>query len=75
MKKILEFNYPEDESEFVLHNSGPDMAIVLTDMDNYLRAKVKYEDLPEEKQMIYQEVRDKLIDLMNERGVSEIIWG
>lgn len=74
MKKILEFNYPEDESEFALHNAGPDMAIVLTDMDNYLRAKVKYEDLPEDQHKIYQEIREKLRDLMNEREVSEIIW-
>lgn len=74
MKKILEFNYPEDESDFSLHNAGPDMSIVLTDMDNYLRSKIKYEDLPQEKLQIYLEVREKLNDLISERGIGDIIW-
>lgn len=75
MKKILEFNYPEDESDFIVFNAGRDMAFIISDMDTYLRAKLKYEELSEEQYKIYQEVRDKLRELVNERDVGNIIWG
>lgn len=75
MKKILEFNYPEDESYFVACNAGSDMAFIISDIDTYLRSKLKYEELTQEEQRIYEEVRNKLREFVDERGVSEIIWG
>lgn len=73
MKKILEFNCPEDESEFALANAGVALSIVITDMDNYLRAKVKYEELTETETIIYQNVRDKLRELIIDNGVNEFV--
>lgn len=75
MKKIVVFDYPEDESDFVVFNSGRDMAFIISDMDTYLRSKIKYEELSEEQYKLYQEVRDKLRELVNERDVGNIIWG
>ena len=73
MKKILEFNYPEDEEEFKLHLAGPELSFVLTDLDNYLRAKLKYEELTETQYSVYEEVREKLRSLITERGLSDIV--
>ena len=73
MKKILEFNYPEDEEEFKLHLAGPELSFVLKDLDDYLRAKMKYEELTETQYGVYEEVRGKLSELVLERGLSDIV--
>jgi hypothetical protein len=73
MKKILEFNYPEDEEEFKLHLAGPELSFVLKDLDDYLRGKMKYEELTETQYSVYEEVRGKLNELVLERGLSDIV--
>lgn len=73
MKKVLEFNYPEDEEEFKLHLAGPELSFVLKDFDDYLRAKLKYEELTETQYSVYEEVRGKLNELVLERGLSDIV--
>lgn len=75
MKKILEFNFPEDESYFIACNAGQDLSFIISDMDTYLRLKLKHEELSDEQQKIYEEVRNKLIQFVNERDVGNIIWG
>lgn len=72
MKAILEFNLPDDQQEFDLANSGLKFWSVLWELDQDLRAKTKYasDDLPQDKYDAYQEVRDKLYELMSESNIS-----
>jgi len=72
MKAILEFNLPDDQQEFNLANSGLKFWSVLWELDQELRAKTKYasDDLPQDKYDAYQEVRDKLYELMSESNLS-----
>jgi hypothetical protein len=72
MKAILEFNLPDDQQEFDLANSGLKFWSVLWELDQELRAKTKYasDDLPQDKYDAYQEVRDKLYELMLESNLS-----
>ena len=72
MKAILEFNLPDDQQEFDLANSGLKFWSVLWELDQELRAKTKYapDDLPQDKYDAYQEVRDKLYELMSESNLS-----
>ena len=72
MKAILEFNLPDDQQEFDLANSGLKFWSVLWELDQDLRAKTKYasDDLPQDKYDAYQEVRDKLYELMSESNLS-----
>lgn len=72
MKAILEFNLPDDDQEFVLATNASNFWSVLWELDQDLRAKTKYasDDLPEDKYDAYQEVRDKLRELMSESNVS-----
>ena len=72
MKAILEFNLPDDQQEFDLANSGLKFWSVLWELDQDLRAKTKYapDDLPQDKYDAYQEVRDKLYELMSENNLS-----
>ena len=72
MKAILEFNLPEDDQEFTLATKGLEFWSVLWELDQDLRAKTKYapDDLPQDKYDAYQEVRDKLYELMSESNIT-----
>lgn len=72
MKAILEFNLPDDQQEFDLANSASKFWNVLWDLDQELRAKTKYapDDLPQDKYDAYQEIRERLRELMSENMVS-----
>lgn len=72
MKAILEFNLdePVDEAAHMRAIKATDMAVVLWDMDQYLRGLIKYGELDESVDKALQEARDKLHQLMNERVVD-----
>jgi len=72
MKAVLEFDLPEDKQEFTLATNGLNFWQVLWELDQILRAKTKYapDDLPQDKYDAYEEVRDKLRELMSENHLN-----
>jgi hypothetical protein len=71
MKAILKFDLPEDATEFRSAVNGGDAIAVITELDNYLRAKVKYtENDPSIDIAAYQAIRDELRRLLEEYDVS-----
>lgn len=62
-KVTLAYMLPEEKEEFELAMKGIDNFAVVENMDDYLRAKLKYQDLTETEAKIYQEIRDKLWEL------------
>ena len=72
MKAILEFKLPDDHKEFNLANNALNFWTVLWELDQNLRAKTKYapDDLPQDKYDAYEEIRDKLRELMSESNVN-----
>ena len=70
MKAVLEFNLPEDDHEFANATQGSKMRSVLWDFDQWLRAKVKYEDLTDEQYQVYQGCRDHLRTLLYEENLD-----
>jgi hypothetical protein len=46
--------------------------MVAEEMDHFLRNKLKYEDLTEEDDEIYQSVRDELQSLIDNQGLA--LW-
>jgi len=72
MKAILEFNLPDDQVEFDLANNGRNFWSVLWELDQDLRAKTKYapDDLPQDKYDAYQEIRDRIYELLSEHNVG-----
>lgn len=70
MKAILEFTLPEESDEFNTARKAGSFHCILIDMDNYLRAKLKYEELDEKTADIYQEIRDKLTELVHARDIT-----
>ena len=65
MKAILEFELPDDKTEFDTASKAMDWAILAWDMEQYIRNRLKYEkDLDasslEELQLIRNELRHKM---------------
>ncbi len=71
MKAILEFNLPDDQSDFKKAVDGYKWALIAWDMDQYLRARMKYEDsISDEQYEAVEKAREKLRELVNEYSVS-----
>jgi len=72
MKAILEFELPDDEQYFEVAAKGKDLYLVLWEMDQYLRAKLKYGDdtMSDETYKALEDARDHLRNLMDEHGVN-----
>jgi hypothetical protein len=67
MPKIsMIFNLPEDKDEYAAAYNGQKYLTVLDELDNFLRSKIKYQDLSEEQYEIYSSIRSKLWELRND---------
>jgi len=67
MKAILEFKLPEDKEEYDTASRGMDWALLVLDIDQFIRNKIKYE---QDKDGILQLVRDRLYFNMEEKGLK-----
>jgi hypothetical protein len=65
-KAILEFNLPEDRSEYYMASQGSALYSALWDLDQWLRAEIKYKEVDES----YQKIRDKLYQIMDEHHIN-----
>lgn len=61
----LKFKLPEEREDFELAQKCHSLDMTITELDNYLRSKIKYGNLAEEQYRIYQEIRDKLSELQS----------
>ena len=67
MKAILEFELPEDREEYVAASRGMEWALLVLDIDQFIRNKIKYE---QDRDGILQLVRDRLYFNMEEKGLK-----
>ena len=70
MKATLKFNLPEEREEFELACNAVNYSIVLSDIDNYLRSKIKHADLTDEQYKVYEEIREQLWNYINENEIK-----
>ena len=74
MKGILEFDLDErfDVEAHKRAVKSLDLAMVLYDMDQYLRSQTKYapDSMSQEVYDALQETRDKLHEIMSERSIN-----
>jgi hypothetical protein len=63
MKIVLEFDTIEEAQ---LAINGSKYAAALFEYDQYLRSKLKYETLPEDMYIAYQDSREKLREKLSE---------
>ena len=73
MKATLEFNLPEDNTEFEMAVNASKMYSVLWEMDQWLRQQYKYmpdAEYSEDKYNTFEKCRDHLREIMFENGVK-----
>ena len=69
MRAVLEYNLPEEEEAFDLALAGHKYHNVVWDMDEYLRQKLKYEELSDQVAKVYEDTRRELHTLLQERNL------
>jgi hypothetical protein len=70
MKAILEFNLPEEQTEHRAAVQALDWKYVVTEMDEYFRSQIKYQDLSGEVTKALQAARDNLHELCNDNNIN-----
>lgn len=68
-KGILEFDLYEDREAFEVAQNGSAYLGILQEFDNYLRGRLKYEDLPEAVDKALQDARDKLHEISEDTPI------
>jgi hypothetical protein len=70
MKATLTFSLPEEQHEYSNAVDGANMRSVLWDLDQWLRAKLKYEELTDGQYDAFKETRDELHRLLIEEKID-----
>ena len=72
MKATLEFNLPEEKSEFNFANKGSDWWHVCWEMDQWLRGNTKHapDSMSEDEYNAYERCREKLRELIDSQGLN-----
>jgi hypothetical protein len=72
MKAILEFNLPEDQTEYQIVNDASKMFSVIWDMKQWLRSQTKYapDSMSDDTYKAFEECRDKLNELLLDNQVN-----
>ena len=73
MKAVLEFNLPEDQSDFDLAVNGAKAQVALWEMDQWLRAQYKYmsdDEYSKDKYETFEKCREQLREIMFDNGLK-----
>ena len=72
MKATLEFNLPEDQTEYQMVNDASKMYSVIWDMKQWLRAQVKYapDTMSDDTYDTLEKCREKLNDLLIDNNLD-----
>jgi hypothetical protein len=70
MEAILKFNLPEEEPEFKEALNGGMFKYVLWRLDQYLRGKLKYEELTECEDKCYSDIRQELHKMLQANNLD-----
>ena len=67
MKAKLEFDLPEDQEQFNVASKAMDWSLLVWDIDQFIRNKIKYE---QDRDGILQILRNELNFKMEEKGLQ-----
>lgn len=71
MKAKLEFDLPEENEEWLIHNNAYAYFRSIFEFDNYLRNALKYNvNLSEEEWEVYDKIRTELRNILIENNIS-----
>jgi hypothetical protein len=70
MKATITFSLPEEDHEYRNAVEGAKMRSILWDIDQWLRAKLKYEDLTDGEYDAFKQTREELRKLLIEENID-----
>jgi predicted nucleotidyltransferase len=70
MKATLEFNLPDDQTEFDFAVQGSNMYSALWEISQELRTLWKYEELKEEEWDMVERIRNKFYEILDENQIK-----
>jgi hypothetical protein len=70
MKATITFSLPEEDHEYRNAVEGAKMRSILWDIDQWLRAKLKYEDLTDAQYDAFKQTREELRKLLIEENID-----
>ena len=70
MKATITFTLPKEEHEYRSAIEGEKMRVILWDVDQFLRAKMKYEELSDGQYDAFKETREHLRRLLIEENID-----
>lgn len=65
MKAILEFNLPDEKSDFLVAQKGSKYLSMINEFENYLRKIYKYEEHSEEVSQKIDEIRTHFYEIFH----------
>jgi hypothetical protein len=65
----LAFDTVTEKKDLEMAMAGHEYKFALSDLDDYLRNQLKYENLSKTKEKHLTEIREKLVEILNERGL------
>ena len=69
-KVTIEFNTIEEQHELELCINAGKWYNIVSDYSEYLRTKIKYDELSDDAYKAIEEVRQKLHELLNDEGLK-----
>jgi hypothetical protein len=72
MKAVLEFNLPEDQTDFEFATQGNKWWSVAWNMDQWLRSQIKYtpDGITDDELEAFEECREKLRELIGDYNLN-----
>ena len=68
MKVIMEFNLPDDDSNYIAASKGLDLYFALLDISEFVRSMYKYDYKHDADTIDY--VRERFWDILGERNIT-----
>ena len=69
MRGVLQFKLPEEREEFELAQQASALLAVLSELNQFIRNRIKYQDLDAVSILALESVRTRVFELCNEYGV------
>lgn len=70
MIATLRFELPEDQDDFQVATNGYKWRMVVWDLNQRLREKMKYHDLKDNEYEICEDIRNYINELLQEQGLN-----
>ena len=70
----FDLNEPDERRAHLECVKAPDVIMVVSDFNDFLREKLKYSEPTEEQYKVYETASEKLHEIINDAGLSNLIF-